>query len=81
MDQYIYTLDEVRGLLVFSESKIELNIFDEEIINMSWLCDNVIGTIPSFEQLTEHAQETVKANGMPIISNLSGDKNESTSNC
>jgi len=41
---------------------------NEEIINMNWLNDNVVGSIPKFEELTEAAQETVKANGMPIVS-------------
>ncbi len=40
---------------------------NEEIINMNWLNDNVIGSIPTFEELTENAQKTVKANGMPIV--------------
>ncbi|MCR5527857.1 MAG: BMP family ABC transporter substrate-binding protein [Saccharofermentans sp.] len=40
---------------------------NEEIINMNWLNDNVVGSIPRFEELTEAAQETVKANGMPIV--------------
>lgn len=47
---------------------------NEEIINMNWLADNVIGTIPTLEEMTETAQKTVKANGMPIISNINGDK-------
>ena len=46
---------------------------NEEIINMNWLADNVVGTIPAFDELTESAQKTVKANGMPII-NGNGDK-------
>ena len=32
MEQKTYQFDEVRGLLVFSESKVEINIYDEEII-------------------------------------------------
>lgn len=40
---------------------------NEEIINMNWLCDNVVGTIPTFSELTESAQKTVEANGMPIV--------------
>lgn len=40
---------------------------NEEIIDMNWLNDNVVGSIPKFEELTESAQETVKANGMPIV--------------
>ena len=47
---------------------------NEEIINMTWLADNVVGTIPAFEELTENAQKTVKANGMPIMSSSTGDK-------
>lgn len=45
------------------------SLTNEEIINMNWLADNVIGTIPSFEELTEAAQKAVKANGMPIVCN------------
>ena len=41
---------------------------NEQIINMNWLCDNVVGSIPTFDELTESAQKTVLANGMPIIS-------------
>ena len=40
---------------------------NEEIIKMNWLNDNIIGSIPSFEELTESAQKTVKANGLPIV--------------
>lgn len=50
---------------------------NEEIINMNWLLDNVVGTIPSFDELTDSAQKTVKANGMPIFGNagnITGDK-------
>ena len=42
---------------------------NEEIINMNWLSDNVVGSIPAFEEITEYAQKTVKANGMHIVSN------------
>ena len=34
---------------------------------MSWLNDNVIGSIPDFSELTDLAQATVRANGMPIV--------------
>ena len=40
---------------------------NEEIIKMNWLNDNVIGSIPTFDELTESAQKTVKANGLPIV--------------
>ena len=34
---------------------------------MNWLNDNIEGTIPSFDELTEKAQMTVKANGIPLL--------------
>ena len=37
-------------------------------VDRNWLCDNVVGSIPTFDELTESAQKTVLANGMPIIS-------------
>ncbi|MBO4459694.1 MAG: BMP family ABC transporter substrate-binding protein [Clostridiales bacterium] len=40
---------------------------NSDIINMNWLNDNIEGTIPSFEELTEKAQMTVKANGIPLL--------------
>lgn len=36
MEQMAYQFDEVRGLLVFSESKIEIDIYDEEIVDGSF---------------------------------------------
>ena len=45
------------------------SLSNEEIINMNWLANNVVGTIPSFDELNEAAQKTVKANGMPIVFN------------
>jgi len=41
---------------------------NSDIINMNWLNDNIEGSIPSFNELTETAQKTVKANGIPIPS-------------
>lgn len=37
---------------------------NEEIISMDWLNDNVIGEIPSLEELTEKAQEIVRVSGV-----------------
>ncbi|MCR5061614.1 MAG: BMP family ABC transporter substrate-binding protein [Saccharofermentans sp.] len=39
----------------------------EDIVNMSWLNDNVIGRIPDYDELTDIAQATVHANGMAIV--------------
>lgn len=52
------------GLIKPSDSP---RLSNEEIINMNWLNDNVIGSIPGFDELTEKAQQTVRANGMPIV--------------
>ena len=40
---------------------------NSDIINMNWLNDNIEGTIPSFDELTEKAQMAVKANGIPLL--------------
>lgn len=36
----------------------------EELINMDWLCDNILGEIPSFEELTLSAQSIVRMQGI-----------------
>lgn len=46
---------------------------NDEIISMNWLCDNVVGTIPAFDELNEQAQKIVKANGMPIVKESTGE--------
>ncbi len=65
------TFNPFEGDLISQEGPIKRpftpKLANEDIINMSWLNDNVIGTLPSFEELTDLAQATVKANGMPII--------------
>lgn len=38
----------------------------EEIITMDWLAENVVGTIPEFEELTEEAQALVQLQGIKI---------------
>lgn len=41
------------------------NVFTpEEILNMDWLCDNVIGQIPAFEALSQKAQEITRLQGI-----------------
>ena len=49
---------------------------NEQIINMNWLCDNVVGSIPTFNELTESAQKAVLANGMPIINDAENGGND-----
>ena len=36
----------------------------EEIMTMDWLCDNVDGSIPSFDQLAPRARDTVRLLGI-----------------
>lgn len=38
----------------------------EEIITMDWLADNVVGSIPKYEQLSEDGKATVESAGAPI---------------
>lgn len=38
----------------------------EQIIEMDWLADNVIGVIPAYEQLNEEGKATVESAGAPI---------------
>ena len=36
----------------------------EEILHMDWLCDNVYGSIPDFEELSEKAQAITRLQGI-----------------
>ena len=45
----------------------------EEIINMDWLADNVVGDIPSYEQLNDDGKATVESAGTPV-SGVGGEK-------
>ena len=65
------TFNPFEGYLISQEGPIKRpftpRLSNSEIVNMSWLNDNVIGSIPDFDELTDIAQATVKANGMPIV--------------
>ena len=37
----------------------------EDIINMDWLVDNIVGSIPAYEELSEAAKATVGIVGVP----------------
>lgn len=39
----------------------------EQIINMDWLCDNVIGSIPTMDQIKTNAKTVVKAQGVTTV--------------
>lgn len=45
---------------------------NEEIITMSWLSDNVIGRIPTVEELNEEALQTIRVSGVADIEGKSG---------
>lgn len=42
----------------------EKSLSPDEIIEMDWLCDNVVGYIPTFDQLSSHAKPVVKVQGV-----------------
>ena len=70
---------ELRSQTGVIKGALSQRLTNEEIINMNWLCDNVVGSIPTFDELTESAQKAVLANGMPIInSDKQLDKAEQT---
>ncbi len=60
---------ELRSTEGIIKPALSPRLTNEEIINMDWLNDNIVGTIPTFDELTETAQKTVKANGIPLIVN------------
>lgn len=41
----------------------------EEIIEMNWLAENVVGQLPAFEELTDEAQSLVRLQGQTIYEN------------
>ena len=49
------------GLVQKDENRI---LPPEEIITMDWLAQNVIGTIPEFDQLTDTAKAVVRLQGV-----------------
>lgn len=38
----------------------------EQIISMDWLSENIVGEIPSYDQLSEEGKETVESAGAPL---------------
>lgn len=66
------------GLIYSQNGKIQCeegkSLSAEEIITMDWLAENVIGTIPQFEELTEEAQALVRLLGIMVDEN--GDTEE-----
>ena len=36
----------------------------DELLKMDWLCENVVGTIPAFDELLPHAQQMVRELGI-----------------
>ena len=57
---------ELRSQTGVVQDALSPRLSNEQIINMNWLCDNVVGSIPSLDELTESARKTVLANGMPF---------------
>ena len=71
---------ELRSQTGVVQDALSPRLSNEQIINMNWLCDNVVGSIPSLDELTESARKTVLANGMPFMPAEKADKAEQTEN-
>ena len=59
----IYSRD---GVLRCSENR---KLSPEEIVTMNWLAENVEGSVPEPEELTEEAQDLVKLQGIKLEKN------------
>lgn len=55
-----------KGNLICEEGR---SIKPEEIVRMDWLAENVVGSVPAFEELTKEAQELVQLQGVVIDEN------------
>lgn len=62
------TVDPFQRKIVSQDGAIRndgTNVFTpEEILNMDWLCENVIGAIPEFDALSPKAQEITRLQGI-----------------
>ena len=62
------TIDPFLRKLVAQDGTIRnngSNVFTpEEILHMDWLCENVVGSIPSFDELSEKAKEITRLQGV-----------------
>ena len=62
------TIDPFRRKIVSQEGTLRNDgskVFTpDEILHMDWLCENVIGTIPSFDALSPKAQEITRLQGV-----------------
>ena len=59
----VYSRD---GVLRCSENK---KLSPEEIVTMNWLAENVVGTVPSAEELTEEGRDLVRLQGIKLDEN------------
>ena len=41
-----------------------------QIVDMNWLNENIDGTLPSWDELTENAKRAVIANGLPLADDM-----------
>ena len=62
------SVDPFRRLLVSQEGKVindgSRSLSMDELLHMDWLCQNVEGRIPAFEELLPYAQPTVRELGI-----------------
>ena len=62
------TLDPFRRKIVAQDGSVKNNgshaFTPEELLNMDWLCENIIGEIPSFDQILPMSQSIVRELGI-----------------
>lgn len=62
------TVDPFQRKIISQDGTVRndgINVFTpEEILRMDWLCENVIGSIPAFEELSPKAQEITRLQGI-----------------
>ena len=62
------TIDPFRRAVIAQDGSLkcsaELGLTPDELLRMDWLCDNVIGSIPEYEDVLPFAQSTVQALGL-----------------
>ena len=61
LDPFRFRLEDQNGVV---HSDGERWLSPEEIMKMDWLCDNVIGTIPAFEEIRPISQNLVRVLGV-----------------
>ena len=62
------TIDPFRSRIVTQDGRVinegSRTLSADEILHMDWLCDNVVGSIPSYDEILPISQPTVRMLGI-----------------